>query len=56
MASFLDVLANGVGDQLVDGLLEVGRADFLGDDFHHLTTDVLGDRKRNVYGRRNLTL
>jgi len=56
MASFLDVLANGVGDQLVDSLLEVGRANFLGDDFHHLTTDVLDLLRLRVRSLLDLVL
>ena len=48
MASFLDVLADGVGDQLVDGLLEVGRANFLGDDVDHLATNVLEEGKGKI--------
>jgi len=56
MASFLDVLADGVGDQLVDGLLEVGRANFLGDDVDHLATDVLDLLRLRVRSLLDLVL
>ena len=41
LAGLFDVFADGVGDQLVDGFLQVGRTNLLGDDLHHLTADVL---------------
>jgi len=41
LAGLLDVLADRVGNQLIDGLLQVGRAHLLGDDVHHLAADVL---------------
>jgi len=41
LASLLDILADRIRDQLVDSLLQVGRADLLGDDVNHLTADIL---------------
>jgi len=41
LTGLLDVLADRIGDQLVDGLLQVGRADLLSDDVDHLTADIL---------------
>jgi len=41
LTGLFDVFADGVGDQLVDGFLQVGRTNLLGDDLHHLTADVL---------------
>lgn len=38
-ARLLDFLADGVGDELTDNVLEVAGADFTGNDFEHALTD-----------------
>ena len=40
LTSLLNVPGDGVGDEFVDDLLEVGGADLPGDDVDHLLTDV----------------
>ena len=39
-ARLLDVLGDGVGDQLVDHLLQVTGRHLAGDDVHHLLADL----------------
>merc|ERR1719400_239675 len=41
LASLLDISGNGVRDELVDNLLQVGGADLSLDDVDHLLPDVL---------------
>jgi len=56
LASLLDVFADGVGNELVDGLLQVGRAHFLRDDLHHFAANVLDLLRLGVGGLLDLVL
>ena len=48
-ASLLDVHGHGVGDQLVDDLLQVDGRDFAGDDVGHLLADTTDLKKKIVF-------
>ena len=50
LASLLDISGNGVRDELVDDLLEVGGADLPLDDVDHLLPDVLHLRALGIAG------
>jgi len=56
LAGLLDVLADRVGNQLVDGFLQVGRSHLLGDDVHHLAADVLDLLRLSIRGLLDLVL
>jgi len=56
LASLLDVLSDGVGNELVDSLLQVGRAHFLRDDLHHFAANVLDLLRLGVRGLLDLVL
>jgi len=56
LAGLLDVLADRVGDQLVDGFLQVGRPNLLRDDLHHFPPDVLDLLRLSVRGLLDLVL
>ena len=49
VTGLLDVFADRVGDELVHGLLQIRRSDFLRDDLHHFTADVLNNRMKEDY-------
>jgi len=41
LTGLLDVFADGIGDELVDGLLQIRRSNLFRDDLHHLAPDIL---------------
>jgi len=56
LTGLFDVFADGVGNELVDGLLQVGRSHLLRDDLNHLTADVLDLLRLSVRGLLDLIL